>query len=242
MKLKDWLDTWMNKYVKHTVKIRTYNTYLQFIEKHINPKLGDFELEELSPQVLQEFVLEKLEKGNLKTGKKLANNTVIVMTNILKQAIEEANILEITNKNSCKKIKMPLQEETKVCAFEKSEQDKIEKYCLSSKKSNYIGIVICLYTGLRIGELLALTWDDIDFNRNYMTISKSAFQGKQNDKITIIVDTPKTKNSNRVIPLPKQLVDILRKIKKKSTSKYIITTKNNEWLEQGLISEHLKGY
>lgn len=227
MKLKDWLDTWMNKYVKHTVKIRTYNTYLQFIEKHINPKLGDFELEELTPQVLQEFVLEKLEKGNLKTGKKLANNTVIVMTNILKQAIEEANVLEITNKNSCKKIKMPLQEETKVCAFEKSEQDKIEKYCLSSKKSNYIGIVICLYTGLRIGELLALTWDDIDFNRNYMTISKSAFQGKQNDKITIIVDTPKTKNSNRVIPLPKQLVDILRKIKKKSTSKYVITTKNN---------------
>ena len=227
MKLKDWLDTWMNKYVKHTVKIRTYNTYLQFIEKHINPKLGDFELEELSPQVLQEFVLEKLEKGNLKTGKKLANNTVIVMTNILKQAIEEANILEITNKNSCKKIKMPLQEETKVCAFEKSEQDKIEKYCLSSKKSNHIGIVICLYTGLRIGELLALTWDDIDFNRNYMTISKSAFQGKQNDKITIIVDTPKTKNSNRVIPLPKQLVDILKKIKKKSTSKYVITTKNN---------------
>lgn len=227
MKLKDWLDTWMNKYVKHTVKIRTYNTYLQFIEKHINPKLGDFELEELSPQVLQEFVLEKLEKGNLKTGKKLANNTVIVMTNILKQAIEEANILEITNKNSCKKIKMPLQEETKVCAFEKSEQDKIEKYCLSSKKSNHIGIVICLYTGLRIGELLALTWDDIDFNRNYMTISKSAFQGKQNDKITIIVDTPKTKNSNRVIPLPKQLVDILKKIKKKSTSRYVITTKNN---------------
>ena len=227
MKLKDWLDTWMNKYVKHTVKIRTYNTYLQFIEKHINPKLGDYELEELSPQVLQEFVLEKLEKGNLKTGKKLANNTVIVMTNILKQAIEEANILEITNKNSCKKIKMPLQEETKVCAFEKSEQDKIEKYCLSSKKSNHIGIVICLYTGLRIGELLALTWDDIDFTRNYMTISKSAFQGKQNDKITIIVDTPKTKNSNRVIPLPKQLVDILKKIKKKSTSRYVITTKNN---------------
>lgn len=99
-----------------------------------------------------------------------------------------------------------------------------------------------MYTGLRIGELLALTWDDIDFTRNYMTISKSAFQGKQNDKITIIVDTPKTKNSNRVIPLPKQLVDILKKIKKKSTSKYVITTKTMEWLGQGLINEHLKGY
>ena len=117
MKLKNWLDIWLNKYVKHTVKIRTYNTYLQFIEKHIKPKLGELELENLTPQVLQEFVLEKLEKGNLKNGNGLANNTVIVMTNILKQAIEEANVLEMTNKNSTKKIKMPIQEETKVSAF-----------------------------------------------------------------------------------------------------------------------------
>lgn len=124
MKLKDWLDIWLNKYIKHTVKIRTYNTYLQFIEKHINPKLGDFELEELTPQVLQEFVLEKLEKGNLKTGKKLANNTVIVMTNILKQAIEEANILEITNKNSCKKLKCPYKKKQKFVLLKKVNRTK----------------------------------------------------------------------------------------------------------------------
>lgn len=227
MKLKDWLDIWMSKYVKHTVKIRTYNTYLQFIEKHINPKLGDYELEQLSPKILQEFVLNKLEKGNLKTGKSLANNTVIGMINILKQAIEQANSLEITNVNFTQKIKMPLQEETKVCAFEKQEQDKLVKFCLNSKKTNYIGIVICLYTGLRIGELLALTWNDIDFVKNYMTISKSAFQCKKDNKISIIVDTPKTKNSNRIIPLPKQLVSILKAMKKNSKSQYVITTKNN---------------
>lgn len=227
MKFKDWLDLWTSKYIKHSVKLRTFNIYCELIEKHIKPVLGDLELENLTPQVLQDFVLEKLEKGNLKTGGKLANNTVIVMTNVVKQAIEEANNLEITTKNSTKKIKMPLQEEQKVTAFEKWEQDKLEKYCLTCSKSNYIGIVICLYSGLRIGELLALTWDDIDFGNNYLTISKTAYQGKVNNKIGIIVDTPKTKNSNRVIPLPKQLIEILKKIKKTSSSKYVISTRYN---------------
>lgn len=227
MKLNEWLDIWMTKYVKHTVKLRTYNIYGQLIEKHIKPKLGEYELDELTAEVLQDFVLEKLENGNLKNGKALSNNSVIVITNVLKQAISEANLFEITNKNNTKKIKMPMQEETKVTAFEKWEQDKLEKYCLNSKP-NYIGIVICLYTGLRIGELLALTWDDIDFANGLMTISKTAYQAKQEDKIKIVVDTPKTKNSIRVIPIPKQLMEILKSVKKKSTSKYVITTNKNK--------------
>ena len=148
MKLKDWLDKWTNTYIKHNVKQRSMNTYMQLIEKHIKPALGEYELEDLSAQVLQEFVYSELEKGNLKTGKALANNTVIVMTNILKQAIDEANNMEVTTKNCSKKIKMPPQEEKQVTAFEKSEQDKIVKYCLENKKDNYFGIVLCLYSGL----------------------------------------------------------------------------------------------
>lgn len=227
MKLNEWLDKWTNTYIKHNVKQRSMNTYMQLIEKHIKPALGEYELEDLSAQVLQDFVYSELENGNLKTGKALANNTVIVMTNILKQAIDEANNMEVTNKNCSKKIKMPPQEEKQVTAFEKSEQDKIVKYCLENKKDNYFGIVLCLYSGLRIGELLALTWDDVDFERNYITISKAAYQGKKDGKIQILVDTPKTKNSNRVIPLPKTIMDILKKMKKKSTSKYVITTRHN---------------
>lgn len=227
MKLNEWLDTWTSKYLKYNVKHRSLSTYKGLIENHIKPILGNYELEELTPQVLQDFVLEKLERGNLKNGKPLANNTVIVIVNVLKQAIQEANLLEITTRDSTKSIKMPSQEETQVTAFEKWEQEKIEKYCLNNKKTNYIGIVICLYTGIRIGELLALTWDDIEFNKGYMNINKSAYQGKVDDKIQILVDTPKTKNSFRIIPIPKQLLEILKKIKKKSTSKYVITTRTN---------------
>lgn len=226
MKLKNWLEVWLNKYTKHTVKLRTYGRYEYIIEKHINPKLGDYELEELSPVLLQDFVLEKIEHGNLKTNGPLANNSVIGIVNVLKGALGLAKSLEITQKDYTDKIKLPLATEKEVSAFDKVEQDKLVKFCLETKKNNYIGIVICLYTGIRLGELLALTWNDIDFNSGIMNITKTAYRIKENGIPRIVVDKPKTKNSSRIIPLPKQLIEILKKIKKQSNSLYVLSTRN----------------
>ena len=225
MKLKNWLEVWLNKYTKHTVKLRTYGRYEYIIEKHINPKLGDYELEELSPVLLQDFVLEKIEHGNLKTNGPLANNSVIGIVNVLKSALSLAKSLEIIERDYTDKIKLPLATEKEVTAFDKVEQDKLVKFCLDAKKKNYIGIVICLYTGIRLGELLALTWNDIDFNSGIMNISKTAYRIKENGTPRIVVDKPKTKNSSRIIPLPKQLIEILKQIKKQSNSNYVLSTR-----------------
>lgn len=226
MKLKNWLEVWLNKYTKHTVKLRTYGRYEYIIEKHINPKLGDYELEELSPVLLQDFVLDKIEHGNLKTNGPLANNSVIGIVNVLKSALSLAKSLEIIQKNYTNKIKLPQAIEKEVTAFDKLEQDKLVKFCLEAKKKNYIGIVICLYTGIRLGELLALTWNDIDLNSGIMNITKTAYRIKENGTPRIVVDKPKTRNSSRIIPLPKQLIEILKQVKKKSNSLYVLSTRN----------------
>lgn len=225
MKLKDWLSIWLNKYTKHTVKLRTYDRYNYIIEKHINPKLGDYELGDLNAVILQDFVLEKLENGNLNTGGKLSNNSVIGIVNVLKSAMSLAKSLEITEKDYTSKIKLPQATEKPVTAYEKQEQSKLEEYCLKSGKANHIGIVICLYTGIRLGELLALTWEDVDFATGIMCINKTSYRIKENGTPRIVIDKPKTKNSSRIIPLPKTLLDILKKIKKKSTSEYVISTR-----------------
>ena len=226
MKLKNWLEVWLNKYTKHTVKLRTYGRYEYIIEKHINPKLGDYELEELSPVLLQDFVLDKIEHGNLKTNGPLANNSVIGIVNVLKNALGLAKSLEIIQKDYTNKIKLPQAIEKEVTAFDKLEQDKLVKFCLEAKKKNYVGIVICLYTGIRLGELLALTWNDIDLNSGIMNITKTAYRIKENGTPRIVVDKPKTKNSSRIIPLPKQLIEILKQVKKKSNSLYVLSTRN----------------
>ena len=227
MKTKEWLDIWLNKYVKHTVKLRTFDRYKYNIEKHINPKLGEYKLEKLTVNVLQGFVLDKLERGNLKNGGPLANNSVIGIVNIIKSALNLAVSLEIIQKEYSHKIKLPTPTEKPVNAFEKQEQQKLEQFCLNSKKSNHIGIVICLYTGLRIGELLALTWEDINFVNGLMKIDKEAYRNKQNGQWHTIIDKPKTKTSNRVIPIPKTLLIKLKEIKKKSKYKHIISTNKN---------------
>lgn len=227
MKTKEWLDIWLNKYVKHTVKLRTFDKYKYNIEKHINPELGEYQLEELSASVLQDFVLKKLERGNLKTGRPLANNSVIGIVNIIKSALALAVSLEIIDKEYSNRIKLPAPTEKPVNAFEKQQQQKLEQFCLYSKKPNYIGIIICLYTGLRIGELLALTWDDIDFANGLMKVDKETYRNKQNGQWNTIIDKPKTKSSIRVIPLPKTLLAKLKEIKKKSKFEHIMSTNKN---------------
>ena len=225
MKLKEWLDIWLNKYTKFVVKLRTYERYKYIIEKHINPKLGEFELDDLSAVILQDYVLSELESGNLISSKGLANNSVIGIVNVLKSALKLAKSLEICAVDNSDKIKLPMATEKPVTAFEKWEQEKLEKYCLSSNKTNYLGIVICLYTGIRLGELLALTWNDIDFKSGIMTISKTAYRIKQNGKPQVVIGQPKTKNAIRLIPLPKQLLEILKRVKRISNSDFVLSTR-----------------
>lgn len=220
MKLKELLEVWLERYMKHTIKIRTYNRYKSICELHLIKDLGEYELEELKPNVLQDFLLQKID-GNYST------NTIKGIVSVLKQALKLAITLEFVDKEYCSNLKMPSSEEKEISVFTKKEQQVIESFCLNHKKRNYIGIVICLYTGIRLGELLALTWEDINFNSNLLTINKTSYSAKVDGKTQIIVDKPKTKKSNRVIPLPNQLVKLLKIIKKESNSKYVITTRNS---------------
>lgn len=225
MKLKEWLNTWLNKYQKITIKLRTYLKYTDIINKHINPILGEYELEALTCDVLQRFVLYKLTYGNLITNDKLSDNSVIAIISLLKQSLKKAVFLGVARIEYTSQIKMPNIKEKEVSAFDMFEQQKLESYCLNSKP-NYIGIIICLYTGIRLGELLALTWEDIDFDKKILRINKTVYTITRNGRNEAYIDKPKTKQSNRMIPLPKQLISVLKRNKRKSTSSYIITTKN----------------
>lgn len=225
MKLKNWLDIWLNKYQITTIKLRTYLKYNDIIVKHINPILGEYEINDLNVSILQDFLLLKLNNGNLITNEKLSDNSVISILSVMKQALKQAVNLGITINECMKYIKMPIPTEKEVTAFNRTEQQKLESYCLNSK-SNYIGIIICLYTGIRLGELLALTWDDIDLDKKILCVNKTVYTICKNGKNIAYIDKPKTKQSNRIIPLSKQLIHILKNHKKKSLSNYIIYTRN----------------
>lgn len=165
MKYKEWLNIWIENYIKPSAKVRTYIRYEQLIRMHIVVKLGDLDVNDLTPIVLQSFVTELLNTGNLRTGKKLSPNFVNVIISVIQNSLKTANLVGIAIEYTANKIKRPKTVERQIDCFSGLEQKKIETHVLNSNKDKLFGIVLCLYTGLRIGELLALTWSDIDFGK-----------------------------------------------------------------------------
>lgn len=231
MKLEELLDLWLNRYEKVSLKTRSYNKYTYFIKLHINPKLGNYELSKLSSPMLQEFMIQKLNHGNLRNQQSLSVNTVLSMLSILKQALKLAFLLHLIPTNPAASIKLPIGREKEILALTREEQKNIEQYCLKSKKKNYLGILICLYTGIRLGELLALTWKDVDLEKKLLFIKKTTYTAKVNGKNKIVIDQPKTKKSIRIIPISDSLLQLLKAYKDKNKSIYIIHTYQNKIVE-----------
>ena len=222
MILKNWLLDWLKNYVKHSTKIRTYERYYQICNLHIIPSLGEYSLTELSANYLQKFIAELLTNGNHKTGKGLSANFVNTVISVLQNSLKTAHLIGLTPEYVANKIKRPKTAQKQVDCFTVSEQKKIEQYVLHSTKDKLFGVVLCLYTGLRIGELLALTWKDIDFEKGLLFVSKTCHDGNDGQNHTRIIDSPKTVHSRRVIPLPKQILPLLKNLKKRSNCEYII--------------------
>ena len=225
MKYQDWLNEWMENYIMPSSKQRTHTRYGEIVRLHIVPQLGEYEMSDLSPLVLQKFVTELLSNGNLQTGEGLSANSVNGIITVLQNSLKLAYTLGIISEYNADKIKRPKAIEKKVECFSFSEQKKIEQYVLEKKQAKLFGILLCLYTGLRIGELLALEWSDVDMTKAELTVNRTCHFGKdKTGKYTRMTDTPKTTSSARTIPLPKQIIPMLREIKKNSHSIYVISS------------------
>ena len=219
MKYIDWLTQWLENYIRPSVKVRTYERYHLIMEQHIKDSIGNIELDALSPLVLQKFISELLQNGNRKTGKGLSANSVNAVISVIQGSLRTVHLLGLSKEYTADKLKRPKLKEKPVECFTMSEQKQIEQSVLNGKKDKMYGILLCLYSGLRIGELIALQWSDIDFVKGILTVSKSCHDGQDG----LIIDEPKTANSRRLIPLPKQLLPILKGIKKKSKSPFVVS-------------------
>ena len=220
MKYIDWLIQWLENYIRMSVKVRTYERYRLIIENHIKDKLGNMELDALTPLVLQSFITELLQRGNKMTDNGLSANTVNAVISVIQSSLKTAHLLGLTKEYTADKIKRPKLKEKPVECFSLAEQKMIERAILTGKKDKQYGIILCLYSGLRIGELIALQWNDIDFAKGVLIVSKSCHDGKGG----LIIDEPKTVTSRRMIPLPKQLLPILKLWKKRSDSPFVVSS------------------
>jgi integrase len=211
----DWLNEWLATWVKPLVKVRTYEKYDSIVRKQIMPKLGGHNVDELSAKILQQFTAELSETYSA--------NTVAGIVAVVKSSLICAQNTGRVAKQFSSCIKNPKAREKEITCFSSSEQRKLEKYILASDRPKLFGITLCLYTGLRIGELLALEWADIDFRRKTLTVTKTCRDSWENGVFTKVIDTPKTEASRRKIPLPAPLIPYLKEMKAKSKSPFVIS-------------------
>ena len=135
MKYKEWLHDWLELYEKESVKPRTYKQYEDVINKRLIPALGDYEMEDLTPIILQRYIVDLSRKGNTKTGKGLAPNSVNCIILVLHSSLSMAYVLGLSKEIHVDKIKRPKTSEKPIESFTKEEQKMIEQSVLESNPS-----------------------------------------------------------------------------------------------------------
>ena len=227
MKYSKWLDKWYSAFIKPTLKGKTCERYHEVIEKHLKVRLGEYALKEITPSVIRRYVAYLAQCGNLKTGKPLSSSSINGIISIIQSSVKTAYESGEIKRYTLQRVARPKSEGRKVSCFTEKEQEIIEFAALNDNRRSHFGIVLCLYSGLRIGELLALTWSDVDLENGMIYVNKTCYYGKDEKGVFgRITGEPKTMSSKRDIPLPKRFLPILKQHKKHGKSEYVIEGEN----------------
>lgn len=219
------------KYVKRS----TFSAYVLIIENHIIPNFG--ELTSLQEQEVQEFVLRKLNAG---MGQKSIKDILVVLRMIMKFG-EKNGLITYTPWE----IRMPTtrcKQTLEVLTIHHQRQ--IMNYTKQHFTFRNLGIFICLSTGMRIGEICALTWEDVDLERGIITVSHTLERlyivenGRRYTQLNL--DTPKTQNSQREIPISKELMKMLRPIKRIVNERFYVLTNDSKPIEPRTYRNYYK--
>ena len=200
--LHDWAEYWLEALIRPYVKPNTWAGYRRNLNKHIYPSLGEFNIQSITSDQIQNTV------DGLKS--RLAASTLHGVCRLLKSILSAAFRKEIISRNPYQDIKLPRVKTRPPRVLTQSEQVKLEKEVL---KTGDLEHLLCLYTGLRVGELCALRWEDIDFENHSLRVTRSAHRIPMERgirKTRLVLGTPKSGSSIREIPLPLFLISMLQ--------------------------------
>lgn len=204
---------------KQYVKKSSFSAYVLLIENHLLPEFGaKFNIEETE---VQKFVFQKLQQG---LSQKTIKDILIVLKMILKFGAKnkwiEHHSFDIQFPTVCEK--------SNIEVLSRTHQKKIMNHIQEHFTFRNLGVYICLSSGMRIGEICAITWEDIDTDNGIIHVRRTIQRIYTIDegirKTELILDTPKTKNSIREIPMSKDLLRMLKPIKKIVNNSFFVLT------------------
>ena len=220
---------------KQYVKRSTYSAYSLLIANHLLPAFTG--VNDVTEILVQDFVFAKLEQG---LSQKSIKDILIVLKMILRYGVKQGYLehREID-------VKFPTERERQeVEVLSRNNQKRIMEYVQSHFTFMNLGIYICLCAGLRIGEVCALVWDDIDVENGVINISKTIqriYVIEGGEKHTeVIIDTPKSKNSIREIPIAKDLLKMIKPFRKVVNGNFYVLTNSDQPAEPRTYRNYYK--
>ena len=237
MTLKELIDEWLYENHRGNIKRRTLLRYECSNRTNIYPYYGDVDISTVTSRDLQRWMNEIKNRKSEATKRVLSPSSINLIVASFKQSFRYALDYQILDYDPSIKLKrVVVQKEKTTKVFTKEEQIKIENYLDKKNDDEYFVYLFVLYTGLRLGEVMALTWKDINLKTGVISINKTKYKVVDSSgKWIYVSDRPKTEHSNREIPIPRFLVDELKRMKNKKISKYVICRNDGSELTDKVV-------
>lgn len=226
MTIGEYFDYWYKQSCITKLSPTTYESYKRNIDKYIIKYLGNIRLENLLPLQLQSFYNTLSET--------LSNTTIIYIHRIIHSALNQAMKWDLVVRNVADNVEIPKKDKYQATILNNKQVSKL----INAIKDTYIYIpvMIAISTGMRRGEVLGLTWNNIDLEKATLNVVQAVYPTKNG--LTVL--PPKTKTSIRKISLPPTLVKILREYKKKSNSVYVCTLEDGTLISPSSLNHKFK--
>lgn len=233
-------DLWLESQ-KARVKESTYNKYSNILRSYVLPNIGGLCIQEMTPTGITKMCDSLLTCGG-KNGTGLSEKTVADILSVVR------SIFQYSASMGCSCPFDPLtirihQKARELRILSRTDQEKLYAYLLQKPTLHNIGVLICLLTGLRIGEVCALRWEDISFENHTIYVHKTAqrIQDRysQDKKTRVVITSPKSVSGKRVIPMPQNLESALRDLDSVKTG-FVLSKDETYLMEPRVLQYHFK--
>lgn len=211
--VEEWNKIYIENFCTGYLKSKTISGYKSMIKNYINPYLGKYHLRDLSKLICQQYIMDVYENGRINQKRAsdiaqgLSSRTVKDIKIILHASLEKAVDEGIIDKNPTDKLNMPKDRVRGMTTLTKEQSNRLLEEAFNSGCFEFYYLE--LTTGLRLGEILALEWDDINFQNKTLLITKQV----QRINGVLQTETPKTKNSVRAIAISSDCATALARLK-----------------------------
>ena len=222
LKFTDFVEIWKRDYGSKELAPSTYKRYLGILESRIIPFFGHFRVDKIKPTDIMQFydllskdtqIVRRKDNNGKKTGKPLSPKTILEHHRLLRAMLQKAVYWQMIVSNPAERVQAPKTKKPKRKYYDDEQSKALISNLMELTEEQFkykVAIILTIFTGVRLGELMGLEWNDIDFRNGIVSINRSSQYLADKGVFT---KTPKTESSIRDVAIPDFVVSLLEKYK-----------------------------